>query len=224
MHGGDFPQSQRTAIEAFGLRRLPRAAGRGARSRAAIIGIGIGNYVEGTGLGPFEGVTIRVMPNGKVAVATGATNAGPGHAHDAVADRRRSARLPDRGHRHDASATPARSRRASAPSPAARRSTPARRRMIAGEAVRKQVVALARRARSACRRATSTSRTASAIARTGNKPIADVRRAGAAWRRACRASRSRRARRRGSSTPPISRRRRRRIATARTSSRSRSIR
>src|SRR5262249_52350166 len=42
------------------------------------IGIGIGNYVEGTGLGPFEGVTIRVLPNGKVAVATGATTQGQG--------------------------------------------------------------------------------------------------------------------------------------------------
>src|SRR5581483_11838487 len=36
------------------------------------------NYVEGTGLGPFEGVTVRVLPNGKVAVATGATNQGQG--------------------------------------------------------------------------------------------------------------------------------------------------
>ena len=43
-----------------------------------LIGIGIGNYVEGTGLGPFEGVTVRVLPSGKVAVATGATNQGQG--------------------------------------------------------------------------------------------------------------------------------------------------
>ena len=47
-----------------------------ARAEGRYIGIGIGNYVEGTGLGPFEGVTIRVMPNGKVAVATGATAQG----------------------------------------------------------------------------------------------------------------------------------------------------
>ena len=53
------------------------------RQRAALdegrfIGIGLGNYVEGTGLGPFEGVTVRVLPSGKVAVATGATNQGQG--------------------------------------------------------------------------------------------------------------------------------------------------
>jgi carbon-monoxide dehydrogenase large subunit len=34
--------------------------------------------VEGTGLGPFEGVTVRILPNGKVAVATGATSQGQG--------------------------------------------------------------------------------------------------------------------------------------------------
>src|SRR5205823_1604706 len=49
-----------------------------ARAQSRYLGIGIGNYVEGTGLGPFEGVTVRVLPNGKVAVATGATSQGQG--------------------------------------------------------------------------------------------------------------------------------------------------
>src|SRR5690606_29342590 len=49
-----------------------------AREQGRYIGIGIGNYVEGTGLGPFEGVTIRVLPSGKVAVSTGATTQGQG--------------------------------------------------------------------------------------------------------------------------------------------------
>src|SRR5229473_1622106 len=49
-----------------------------ARSAGRYLGIGIANYVEGTGLGPFEGVTVRVLPNGKVAVATGATSQGQG--------------------------------------------------------------------------------------------------------------------------------------------------
>src|SRR5712691_277342 len=74
---GDFPRSQARAIalsdyDGFGARQAAaRAAGR-------YIGIGIGNYVEGTGLGPFEGVTVRVLPSGKVAVATGATTQGQG--------------------------------------------------------------------------------------------------------------------------------------------------
>ena len=55
-----------------------RARQSDARAEGRYLGIGIGNYVEGTGLGPFEGVTVRVLPNGKVAVATGATSQGQG--------------------------------------------------------------------------------------------------------------------------------------------------
>ena len=51
---------------------------RQARGKGCYLGIGVANYVEGTGLGPFEGVTVRVLPNGKVAVATGATAQGQG--------------------------------------------------------------------------------------------------------------------------------------------------
>ena len=61
----------------LGLRGF-RARQAKARGEGRYLGIGIGNYVEGTGLGPFEGVTIRIMPNGKVAVATGATTQGQG--------------------------------------------------------------------------------------------------------------------------------------------------
>ncbi len=34
--------------------------------------------MEGTGIGPFEGVSVRMLPSGKVAVATGATSQGQG--------------------------------------------------------------------------------------------------------------------------------------------------
>ena len=75
--GGDFPLSQRRAVvisDYDGFRTRQAAA----RADGRYIGIGIGNYVEGTGLGPFEGVSVRIMPNGKVAVATGATTQGQG--------------------------------------------------------------------------------------------------------------------------------------------------
>src|SRR5262249_30694716 len=74
---GDFPRSQarawaRSGYAGFGPRQQSaRAAGR-------YVGIGIANYVEGTGLGPFEGVTVRILPSGRVAVATGATTQGQG--------------------------------------------------------------------------------------------------------------------------------------------------
>jgi carbon-monoxide dehydrogenase large subunit len=74
---GDYPKGQEEALRvadyaAFGARQ------KDARAKGRLIGIGMANYVEGTGLGPFEGVTVRVLQNGKVAVATGATNQGQG--------------------------------------------------------------------------------------------------------------------------------------------------
>jgi carbon-monoxide dehydrogenase large subunit len=74
---GDFPRSQARALAISDYDGF-RARQQAARAAGRYLGIGIGNYVEGTGLGPFEGVTIRVMPNGKVAVATGATSQGQG--------------------------------------------------------------------------------------------------------------------------------------------------
>ncbi len=74
---GDYPKGQEVALEMsdYSTFRDRQAA---ARAQGRYIGIGIANYVEGTGLGPFEGVTIRILPNGKVRVATGATNQGQG--------------------------------------------------------------------------------------------------------------------------------------------------
>jgi carbon-monoxide dehydrogenase large subunit len=74
---GDYPKAQETALlladyEAFCARQ------HAALANGRFIGIGIANYVEGTGLGPFEGVTVRVLPTGKVAVVTGATSQGQG--------------------------------------------------------------------------------------------------------------------------------------------------
>jgi carbon-monoxide dehydrogenase large subunit len=74
---GDFPKSQVRARALSGYDGF-RARRSKARAQGRYRGIGIANYVEGTGLGPFEGVTVRVLPNGKVAVATGATAQGQG--------------------------------------------------------------------------------------------------------------------------------------------------
>jgi len=75
---GDYPEAQRQALAKAGYDDFAE------RQQAALadgryIGIGIGNYVEGTGLGPFEGATIRVLSNGRVAIYSGATPAGQAH-------------------------------------------------------------------------------------------------------------------------------------------------
>jgi carbon-monoxide dehydrogenase large subunit len=74
---GDYPQGQATALAQADYGSFIERQ-RAALDEGRFIGIGLGNYVEGTGLGPFEGVTVRVLPSGKVAVATGATNQGQG--------------------------------------------------------------------------------------------------------------------------------------------------
>ncbi|HEY0439579.1 MAG TPA: xanthine dehydrogenase family protein molybdopterin-binding subunit [Xanthobacteraceae bacterium] len=50
-----------------------------ARAQGRHLGIGIASYIEDTGIGPFEGALVRVMPSGKVLVVTGAASQGQGH-------------------------------------------------------------------------------------------------------------------------------------------------
>ena len=75
---GDYPDAQAKALAAAGYDDFP-ARQKTALSQGRHIGIGIGNYVEGTGLGPFEGATIRILTNGRVAIYTGAAAAGQAH-------------------------------------------------------------------------------------------------------------------------------------------------
>src|SRR5262249_27566160 len=43
------------------------------------LGVGFAMYVEGTGMGPFEGATLTLLPSGRVRIATGACSSGQGH-------------------------------------------------------------------------------------------------------------------------------------------------
>jgi len=74
---GDYPECQRRALEAAGWDDFPARQTR-AREQGGFIGIGLCNYVEGTGRGPFESASVRVLPSGRIAVATGATAQGQG--------------------------------------------------------------------------------------------------------------------------------------------------
>ena len=75
---GDYPACQALSLKAadyagFAARKAA------ARAEGRYLGIGIANYVEGTGLGPFEGATVRVQQTGRVTVLTGAAPQGQGH-------------------------------------------------------------------------------------------------------------------------------------------------
>ncbi|MEV7006334.1 aerobic carbon-monoxide dehydrogenase large subunit [Streptosporangium sp. NPDC051022] len=75
---GDYPRSLRMLKELIGwdsfagLRERAEAEGRR-------IGIGLGCYVEGTGVGPYEGGHVQVTSDGRVHVSTGLTSQGQGH-------------------------------------------------------------------------------------------------------------------------------------------------
>ncbi|HYM18187.1 MAG TPA: xanthine dehydrogenase family protein molybdopterin-binding subunit [Micropepsaceae bacterium] len=74
---GDYPESQRRALAAAGWDEFP-ARQKAAREQGRYIGIGLCNYVEGTGRGPFESASVRLGPSGKIVVTTGATAQGQG--------------------------------------------------------------------------------------------------------------------------------------------------
>jgi CO/xanthine dehydrogenase Mo-binding subunit len=50
-----------------------------ARAEGRHIGLGLVCYVEGTGIGPYEGARVRVQASGKVTLATGVGTQGQGH-------------------------------------------------------------------------------------------------------------------------------------------------
>lgn len=75
LDSGDYPRCQQAACERAGWDgfRTRQAA---ARKEGRYLGMGLANFVKGTGRGPFEGVTVRVGPSGKVLVCSGATAMG----------------------------------------------------------------------------------------------------------------------------------------------------
>ncbi|HET7340318.1 MAG TPA: xanthine dehydrogenase family protein molybdopterin-binding subunit [Methylomirabilota bacterium] len=76
---GDFPAAFErvlTLLDYDGWRRRQKASTNGARR----IGVGVACYAQGTGLGPYEGATVRVDPGGAVYVMIGVAAQGQGHA------------------------------------------------------------------------------------------------------------------------------------------------
>jgi carbon-monoxide dehydrogenase large subunit len=66
---GNYPALLEKAVTMLG----PRPAG-------DHVGMGIGVYVEGTGVGPYEGAHVQVLVSGKVVAATGIPSQGQAHA------------------------------------------------------------------------------------------------------------------------------------------------
>jgi carbon-monoxide dehydrogenase large subunit len=74
---GDYPECQKRALDAAGWSDFPARQAK-AHAQNRWIGIGLSNYVEGTGRGPFESASLRIGPSGKIIVASGAASQGQG--------------------------------------------------------------------------------------------------------------------------------------------------
>ena len=73
---GDYPAMLDRAVEMIDV---PAVRARQAAEPDRRIGVGFALYLEMTGLGPFEGARVEVMPSGRVRLYTGAPSQGQGH-------------------------------------------------------------------------------------------------------------------------------------------------
>jgi carbon-monoxide dehydrogenase large subunit len=76
---GNYEPVLDKALEAIGYRRFIEHEQPKLRAEGRSVGIAVACYVEGTGIGPYEGAKIQVQTNGKVSVVTGIGTQGQGH-------------------------------------------------------------------------------------------------------------------------------------------------
>jgi carbon-monoxide dehydrogenase large subunit len=76
---GNYEPILDKALEMIGYREFVEEIQPAARAEGRYLGIGVVSYVEGTGIGPYEGAKVQVQVSGKVSVATGIGTQGQGH-------------------------------------------------------------------------------------------------------------------------------------------------
>jgi carbon-monoxide dehydrogenase large subunit len=75
---GSYPAGLAMAEEMIDVPAF-RAQQAAERSKGRYLGLGFAAYVEGTGIGPYEGAHVRIEPSGCVMAITGVTSQGQGH-------------------------------------------------------------------------------------------------------------------------------------------------
>jgi carbon-monoxide dehydrogenase large subunit len=75
---GDYPAGLERLLEEIRYHDF-QARREAARKQGRTIGLGIAAYVEGTGIGPYEGAAVNVQVDGTVTVSTGLSSQGQGH-------------------------------------------------------------------------------------------------------------------------------------------------
>jgi carbon-monoxide dehydrogenase large subunit len=76
---GNYAPILEKALALVGYERFVREEQPRLRAAGRHVGIGVVCYVEGTGIGPYEGAKVQVQASGKVSVVTGIGTQGQGH-------------------------------------------------------------------------------------------------------------------------------------------------
>ncbi len=76
---GNYEPLLDQAMETIGYHKFINQIQPKLRAEGKHVGIGIVAYVEGTGIGPYEGAKVQVMSSGRVSVVTGVGTQGQGH-------------------------------------------------------------------------------------------------------------------------------------------------
>jgi len=76
---GNYAPALARAVEMIGYKNFVAKEQPKLRKQGKCVGLGIVSYVEGTGIGPYEGARVKVDASGKVNVATGIGTQGQGH-------------------------------------------------------------------------------------------------------------------------------------------------
>ncbi|MEA2690821.1 MAG: aerobic carbon-monoxide dehydrogenase large subunit [Acidobacteriota bacterium] len=76
---GNYAPALEQALERIGYEAFLREEQPRLRAAGRSVGIGVVAYVEGTGIGPFEGARVQIQTSGKVTVVTGVGTQGQGH-------------------------------------------------------------------------------------------------------------------------------------------------
>jgi CO/xanthine dehydrogenase Mo-binding subunit len=76
---GNYAAALDKAVDLIGYEQFLRDEQSRLRAAGRHVGLGLVTYVEGTGIGPYEGAKVTVETSGRVSVATGVGTQGQGH-------------------------------------------------------------------------------------------------------------------------------------------------
>ena len=76
---GNYDPSMKKALDMIDYEKFVKETQPALQSEGRYVGLGIVAYVEGTGIGPYEGARVQVQASGKVTAVTGVGTQGQGH-------------------------------------------------------------------------------------------------------------------------------------------------